>query len=264
MILPLLSHEIPGGLPYRSLLSSATRRFPASSAEWSAVFPSVVVPTSLWPCQDATLPMVDTIAAKNLASGNASGDEYAARTDGADPFGRLAIFLEDVASHLRSNTTDFDVGPTTDISGFFRFKSAGTPATGGRRFFVKKSTTASTAGWCTQWANASGHLELRFDTSAAADSTAIVAVNFHDGNWHDVLFAIDRTNAEIRLYTDLGNATTSISAHGATTASNATNFGIGDVNGNLNNCAQAYYSYGAMWGATALTQAAFDAITGVA
>jgi hypothetical protein len=74
--------------------------------------------------------------------------------------------------------------------------------------------------------------------------------------------AIDRTNAQLRMYSDLGTTTTSISAHAGGSLTNSMYFGIGDTQGNLNACAIADYSYMAVWVGTALTQTEFDQMRG--
>ncbi len=233
------------------------REFPGTSAEWASAFPGIAVPTSLWPCQDTVLPMVDTIAAKNLSSFNTSGNELVQQT--GDPYGRKSILLEHIASHLRSNTTDFDLNSSTSFSAFMRFRFS-TTSGAGQHLMRKKSGTSGLDGWAIQ-VNGSGHMSIIIDTPGAAVASATVAVNHNDGSFHDILAVIDRTASMIHIYTDLGSASASIAGH--TTMTNGQIFGFGDTQGTLNACARGDYSYAAAWLATALTAADFDTLRGL-
>lgn len=264
LIYPRYSHAIPAGAVHRPLLATG-RKFPASSAEWAAAFPTIAAPIGLWPLQDATpsvpttLAAADAIGSVNLTS-NANGDEYYQQT--GDPYGRYSVYLEDLGSTLRAVSSSSLDQTTGDFSVLFRTKSVGSPISG-QRFARKKSISASTNGWAVQYLSNSGHLSLIFDTPAATESTSNIAVNHADGSWHDVLAIINRTGALLTLISDLGSTSVSISAHAGSSVSEATRFGLGDTEGNLNICARVQYSYFAFFG-YALTSGQFDTIRGVA
>lgn len=258
MILPYLSHAVPGGRAYRSLLAPA-RHFPEDAAEWAVQIPGVPVPSSLWPCQDATIPMVDTIGSVDLASGNGSGDELAQVA--GDPLGRDSIHLEDTASHLRSNTTDYDLDASTSFSIFKRFQIIGGL---GRYLFRKASINlgaAATYGWFCR-VSATGQIELKLHSPVGTAVTVTLAVNHSDGAFHDLAIVINRADSTISILSDLGTASASIAGH--TTLTNGQFFGIGDTQGNLNHCVQAKYSYAAAWLGTALSASHFAQIRGLA
>jgi Concanavalin A-like lectin/glucanases superfamily len=229
---------------------------PDDAAEWAVTFPTIATPSSIWPCQDTALPLVDTVAGVNLSSGNASGDEYVLQS--ADPLGRFSSYLEDTASHLRSATTDYDLNAVTSFSAFIRFKFSTTPASG-QCLLRKKSSTANTDGY-SLGTNSSGHLTITVDTPGASASTATIAVNHNDGDFHNIIFVIDRAGTMLYLYTDLGSASTTLTGH--TTLTNAQFFGIGDTQGNLTACARGYYSYMAVWSGTALSSGNFTTLNG--
>lgn len=217
---------------------------PEDAAEWVTTFPGITVPTHIWPMQDAAFPLVDTVGSVDLSD---SAYTENVRNTG-DPLGRYSASLEAVQAHVRAaSTASLDI-TTGDFSIFFRFnvRAAENPASG-HYFFRKKSSSATTNGWGVKFANTSGHISLLFDTASAADATATIAVDHDDGGWHYCLAVVDRTNGVIRIYTDLGSASASISAHAGGSATNGTYFGAGDVNGNLNSGAQAEYSYAAAW-----------------
>ncbi len=248
MILPSLSTRIPGGAFAASLLVNA-RQFPESLSAWNAAFPSVTAPVSLWPFQDATpsapttLAVDDTIGSCDLTS-NSNGDERYHQT--GDPYGRYGVLLEDLGSHLRAASTSTYDQTTGSFSCFFRFVAVASPASG-HWFCRKKTVTANSNGWGVVWAGANGYLLLVLDTPSSTESQASVALSHADGNYHDVLAVVDRTNNEIRLTTDLGSTTTSIAAHAGGSLTTSAYFGFGDTQGNFNAAAQVVYTYGAFF-----------------
>lgn len=259
MILPSLSTRIPGGALSASLLVN-TRQFPGTLGAWNSAFPSVTAPTNLWPMQDATpgsptvLAVDDTIGSVDLTS-NTNGDEYYQQT--GDPYGRYGVYLEDLGSHLRAAATGSLDQTTGSFSVLYRFKSVGAPASG-HYFARKKSITSNTNGWSTS-TNSSGNMIANLDSPASTAVAATVALNFFDGLYHDVLAVIDRTGALLSLFTDLGNASASISAHAGGSLTNAIKFGFGDTDGNLNACARVQYTYAAFFN-YALTSTHFATI----
>ncbi len=258
MILSLLSHKIPGGAAFRSLLTTPPLTLPDDEDEWEATFPSIPVPTAMWPMQDAALPLVDTIGTFDLANVNANGAESCLQT--GDALGRYSVLFAETDSGVAlASSTDLDV-TTGDFTIFFRFMVplSASPASS-HHFFRKKTSSSSTAGWVIRHDGSGGGMTFQFcifpvDTIASAT----IATDHSDGEWHYCMAVIDRAAAEIRLHTDLGTATTSISGFGGSSLTNAHKFGFGDVHATGAGGAVAHCSYATCWLGEALTQADFD------
>lgn len=235
-------------------------RLPATAAEWVATFPAIATPTNLWPLQESGSTFGDAIGGKDL-----TGTATTAQVTG-DPLSRYAVEFQNATSaRLRpASTADLDL-TTNNFTLFFRFKvaAAESPASG-HHLARKRSSSAGTDGWALKFAGSGGNLVLAFDSPAAAQTTGTAALSVDDGQWHFAMVVIDRTGGNMYIYTDLETTITSISAHAGGSLTNATFFGFGDTNGNLNASAIIDYSYAAAWVGTALTAADFATISGTA
>ncbi len=214
------------------------RQFPDSLVTWNAAFPTVPAPISLWPCQDAN-GLADVIGTANLTDLN-RGETY---QQTGDPFGRFSVGFSNITAHIRAANSTVLNQTTGNFSVYFRFGYNGFPSNNGHVFMRKKSSSAGTNGWNVS-TNASGNMLGIIDTPAAAGTTVTVLQNFWvSGSWHDVIVVYDRAST-LSIYTDLGDITGSIAAHAGSSVSDATLFGFGDTNGNLNSAARVQYSYG--------------------
>ncbi len=230
----------------------------ASAAEFASIFPGIPVPTSIWPMQDAALPLVDTVAALNLNTGNASGAELMQQSN-ETLAGRYSMAFDGIASHVRGTATTVLDLTTGNFAVFWRFKVNATETPAGGHFFVrKKSSSAGTNGWAVKFNGSNGYLEAILDSSSSTEVSALISVNHDDGAWHYAMAVVNRTAATLELYSDLGSASVSIAAHAGASLTNATYFGLGDTNGNFNAAVIADYSYMAAWnGGTMPTAANF-------
>lgn len=258
MILPYLSHEIPGGAAFGSLLKA---RLPANAAEWVERFPAIALPTAMWPMQDLALPLVDTIGTFDLADVNANGAELVQQT--GDPLGRKSVKFSEVDSGVAlAAGADLDPG-AGDFSILFRFRVDAVVAPGSSQyFFRKKEAGVSTQGWAVKFNSSAGDIEVNFTCFPVASAVEVaVSADHQDGAWHWCMAVIDRTAAEIRIYTDLGSGAASIAAFGGASIATANLFGIGDTPAVGNGCAVVEYSWASAWVGEALAQAEFDEVT---
>ena len=222
MILPRLSTSIPGGTAYRPLLA-AQRTFPASSAAWSAAFPSITVPTSLWPCQETSGTVVDVITGNNLTAQGAGGS-YA---NAGDPFGRTALGLTATNSRFQAaNTTILDV-TTGSISIFVRCYSPSGANAGA--IVEKRAGDGGNDPGYQVIINSGEEIGFSVDGADAGIRTAeITGVNQAD-KWVDVMGVVDSGGGNIHCYTPHSNDTEPLAGTGSLTNSLA--FCFGDPSG---------------------------------
>lgn len=95
-------------------------------------------------------------------------------------------------------------------------------AVAANRYFAGK---IGAAGWYGIQINAGGSM-LGICNDGTTTFTTTLAINHNDGNWHDCLLIIDRTNFRMRLQTDLG-AAAEVDLTTALSFANTGFFGVG-------------------------------------
>jgi hypothetical protein len=176
------------------------RRFPATSAEWAAIYPGIKTPTNLWPVQDSSAPLTDVIGSApfTTVSGTISYQKL------GEPGGRYAFEIATDSSYIRTGTaSDYNMGAAGSgkrMTLWFRFRI---PALYGstRTFYANMNLNV-------------GHRlsvlsdgSLRFDCQDGTDNVyATIEKDHCDGEWHDVMVVVDRSTETSYAISDLGRS----------------------------------------------------------
>lgn len=185
--------------------AATARVFPASTAAWSAAFPSVPVPIAIIPCDDAASPIQETVADKDLTQNQAL--LYA---QSGDPLGRRSIVFDTVATTEWAGMADAAFG-NIPVGGnrfvYFRFAQ---PVSGAARSILGKGDAAATTRWGARTL-AAGNLNLR-----AGDGTNSLDLNstglYTDGTYYDAVMGLDLVANVGRIITPTENTSGALPA----------------------------------------------------
>lgn len=199
----------------------AARQFPASSAAWSAAFPSITAPIGIWTMQDASSPIDDKIGTADLVQNQGFLYQQA-----GDPLSRLAIQFDTTATAEWTGVADttygdFIAGASRSL--WIRFKAPDNGAT--LRSIWGKGDASGTAYYQLALNATTGTLRWRlFDGTTTITATSASATD--DDTYHDAFAVVDRSGAVVRLMVDSAAAVeTAIGALGGLTVAQSFRFG---------------------------------------
>lgn len=198
------------------------RRFPASSAEWSAIFPTITAPLAIWTCQQIASPLVDALGAHALAENQ---PVLYARSGDTE---RWAVEFDTAA------TTEFLADPDTAFGDL----PAGAPRTllvrfrcpdnGGVAAAIAGTGSSGSAAAMGLRINAGGKLVARA-TDGTTSISATTSADADDGIWHDAALVWDRLagTPALRVLTESELVSTNLGALSA--ADSGTGIRLGSI-----------------------------------
>lgn len=222
------------------------REYPASSSEWSYVFPTIAVPTSLWTMQGAGANIDDEIGSNDLVDTGT----WLYQQAGDD--GRYAVEADTITDQLRvASAAALDPDGATDMTYWVRVFM---PATGDNPDAIFSKRSGSGLPGFEAFIDASGQVNAVQDGGASGRSDFVLGGDIR-GRWVDIAYVIDRTGSdEGRLETTDGTASGSLSA--ITSLASTQGFGLGRNDAAARSTEVGIkFGYAAAWDGTALTRA---------
>jgi len=229
------------------------RKFPNSAATWAAAYPTIPTPSGIWTFQESASPILDKVGTADLVQNQ--GLLYA-QTGDPEPFGaaRLSLEFDTTAAAEWTGPASNSYGTisgTSSYTMYIRFRMPDNVSSA-RWLWGKGLSTGPRFGAFLQPTTGT----MRFIASSDGITTFIptTTIALDDGNYHDVLFVVDRSPgvAAVRIYTEAETASFPIGALGGVSNTQTLHFGGSNAGTALSG---TRISYAALWPSIALTAA---------
>jgi hypothetical protein len=177
---------------------------------------------SIWLCDEASGDLADSVGGITLADG--STPTY--RNTGAFG-GDYAVGFDSVADRFEAaGAGTFDIAADGGIAVYICAKSSAAAA---NATLLGKISADGNDYWLLRCANASGHVSALARSLAGTPAVSTLAANHCDGQWHDILYLLDRTTERVQVVSDLGSST-AVDITDLTTIITFTSFALGQMN----------------------------------
>jgi hypothetical protein len=227
---------------------ASINRFPSTAAGWASL--GIAQPTYIFPLQETSGNLVDTVAAEVLTPSGTGGPDYA--ITGGYP-GRVGLRFDGTnqqAPHASSAFLDFDGSASFTVAVGFYMST--TPAAT-RGVTGKRNSAGALEGYaCSVTTN--GYPSMAVDAGVTA--VALTGTqNVCNAASHGIMYVVDRAAQVMRIHTDLEDAT-SATISGVGTLTNTATFRLGNIPGTASSASEGMILwYCAIWSGTALTAA---------
>lgn len=229
------------------------RAFPSAAAGWAAL--GVAAPDYIWPLQETSGNLVDTVAAAELVPTGTGGPDLGIAVSSPN---RLGIRFDGTNQAAVATSPAFlDVDATTSLTFAIGFMMPTLPSAS-RGLAGKRNSAAPLEGYSASMSTA-GNLQMVIDSGAPAIA-ASGTLNHADALPHGAFFVIDRSGRSgevIRIHSDKEDVTSS-DISGVGSLSTSSTFRLGVLPGIASSASEGLLMfYAAAWVGTALNATDF-------